>query len=44
MVKSEQILTECGVEEGSSLTCFIPMLGGGVITNTNMEPAFIALC
>lgn len=32
------------IEEGSTLDCLIPLLGGAAITNTNMEPAFIALC
>ena len=41
---AENLISDFGIEEGSSIECFMPLVGGGVISNTNMEPAFIALC
>ena len=44
ILKNDSNLFEAGLLEGSTVDSFIPLLGGGVISNTNMEPAFVALC
>ena len=44
ILNCEKNLFDAGLLEGSTVNSFIPLLGGGVISNTNMEPAFVALC
>ena len=40
----ETEIMNSGLEDGSVVQMIIPMVGGAQISNTNMEPAFIALC
>lgn len=44
LLMPENSISELGIQEGSSIDSFIPLVGGAGISNTNMEPAFIALC
>ena len=44
LLAPEADISTTGLENGSQVLLMIPMIGGAQISNTNMEPAFIALC